>query len=65
MRKPKKKKCSIWYCFKEGQYDLQISVGGISKVVAWYCDKHAKIADEEFRAGNIKTKLPIKEYKGL
>lgn len=60
-----KNKCSIWYCFRKGKNGLQIDVGGIKKTVSWYCDKHATIADELFKAGEIKTDLPIGEYKGL
>lgn len=59
------KKCSIWYCFGNGKHGLQIEVGGIKKIITWLCDRHAKIADEEFRAGNIKTDLPIESYKTL
>jgi len=65
MKNPFKSKCSIWYCFRKGKHGLQIDVAGHNQVVGWYCDSHAEITDEMFNAGEIKTKLPIGEYKGL
>lgn len=60
-----KMKCHMWYCFKKGKFGLQVNIGGHSKIVGWYCEKHAKMADVEFRAGNIKTKVPIAKYEDL
>ena len=60
-----KNSCSLWYCWREGKHGLQVDLGGYKKIVAWYCDRHAKIADEALKAGDIKTDIPIGEYKGL
>ena len=56
--------CSVWYCFKKPWRYMQISVVELIVEEVPYCEKHAKIADEVLRDGEVKAKVPI-NYQGL
>lgn len=58
------KTCSVWYCIKKPWRYMQISAGGVIGDEVPYCEKHAKIADEVLKAGEVKSKVPI-DYQGL
>lgn len=59
------KRCNIWFCFKKSYRGLQIEIAGKKQVVAWYCERHSRMADEAFKNKEIKTNIPIVDYKGL
>lgn len=40
-------------------------MANVKKIAFCYCEHHAKIADELFKKGEIKTKIPISDYQGL
>lgn len=48
------KTCSLWYCLKRPDLYLQLSAGKRIKTIP-YCAKHARIADELFREGEIEV----------
>ena len=52
------KRCSIWYCFRKVWRYLQLDIAGHKEHIP-YCEKHAKLADELFKDGEIKTKIPL------
>ncbi len=57
--------CDLWFCFRKQWKCVLLDYGGVKRIGVCYCERHARIADEMFKSGEIKTKVPIEDYQGL